>query len=633
MFGLATARPPILGAPTSQRSDRLVVRGGAAAWFLVTALLVAPGAVGAQPLLGLRWVVVCGLVAVGGLSVALPLERTPRGLQAAAAWLGIGMVLGVQLGFRSAASGTAMLVAFPLVWLAVRHSRRALLTGIVLTLVEALVAWQLIRPEGYAPVATGIAVLVALVMRGLGRQGDDALRFTSLAYTDFLTNCPNRRAWDREMPRLLAEAARRDRSLAVAVLDIDRFGAYNEDWGHAAGDRLLTDVATVLRFGQRSDPDAPGLSHIARIGADEFSLVIEGFTTSAASALVRGLEAELPAGCSVSVGIAFWNREELPGELLNRALRALGAAGRTSGGARMVVDEGAGSRAGSWLESVPAIVVRGEIESVYQPIRDLTTGLLIGYEALARPSGSPPDTEVEGMFAAARRLGISLELESLCQNAALAGAHRLLARGGSLFINVSIGALTEEGLQAMLGQLGAARLRPDQIVFEVNEQVTRLGRFADACAKYRRAGFRFAMDDVGEGLSTIEAIAVVRPEIIKIAKGLVSTADDPGSAAVIRGLVETARSLGGTIIAEGIESAEDGARMAALGATLGQGWALGAPARLREALVAARAEGHTGVGALVAELPPSSQPSAPQPEVSVFGAPSPTLASVRREPA
>jgi EAL domain-containing protein (putative c-di-GMP-specific phosphodiesterase class I) len=98
------------------------------------------------------------------------------------------------------------------------------------------------------------------------------------------------------------------------------------------------------------------------------------------------------------------------------------------------------------------------------------------------------------------------------------------------------------------------------------------------------------MDDVGEGLSTIEAIAVVRPEFIKAAKSLVVTADDAGSAAVIRGLVEVARSLGGEIIAEGLETREDCARMLGLGATLGQGWALGTPKRLRDVLAAGMVE-------------------------------------------
>ena len=286
------------------------------------------------------------------------------------------------------------------------------------------------------------------------------------------------------------------------------------------------------------------------------------------------METDLPAGCTVSVGIAFWDRQETADELMNRALRALSAAGKAMGGGRVVVDEGAGSRAAAGRSSSPPSSPASEIESVYQPTATSAPGRLIGYEALARPTGAPNETEVEGMFAAARRLGVSRELETLSQVSAMSGAHRLLASGGSLFINISVGASTDldHDLDVILGHLHDAALRPTQIVLEVNEQITRFGRFAEACARYRRAGFRFAMDDVGEGLSTIEAIAVVRPEFIKAAKSLVVSADDAGSAAVIRGLVEVARSLGGEIIAEGLETREDCARMRGLGAALGQGW-------------------------------------------------------------
>lgn len=587
MLGNVTAHPAIPRSPAPQRAERLMVRGAAAGWLLVAAALVIPGALGGRDPLGIRWSAVGALVAAALVAVALPLERVPRAVQAGAACAGIVMVLAVQLALQAAASDIALLVAPPLVWLATRHGWRALLAGIGVAAAAALAAWMVISADTYGVIAVVAAILLALGVKVLTRQGVEAIGFSSLAFTDPVTNCPNRRAWEFELPGRLQAVLSRDRTLAVAVLDLDRFTAYNEDWGHAAGDRLLTDVATGLRFAQTSDPDAPGLGYIARVGADEFGLVLEGLSAAEAGALVHRLE--LPAGCSVSLGIAFWDRHETAEELTGRALRALAAAERTGGG-RVVVDDGAGARVGSWLDVVPAIVARAEVESVYQPIRDLRSNRLVGYEALARPTGAPSELEVDGMFTAARRLGVSRELESICQNAALKGANRLLARGGSLFINVSVASLTDTGLAAMLEQLRDAHLRPTQVVLEVNEQVTRLDRFAQACALYRRAGFRFAMDDVGEGLSTIEALAAIEPEIIKIAKSLVSSADAPGSAAVIRGLVATTRSLGGRIIAEGIESAQDAARMLSLGATLGQGWALGTPARLREALVAAHAE-------------------------------------------
>jgi diguanylate cyclase (GGDEF)-like protein len=605
--------PPYASA--SQRPDRLAVRGAAVAWLVVAALLLLVGMWIQHSRIDALSSVPFVLLVLAALAAALPLERVPRAHQAVGAWAAILLVLGAQLSFRVSAVDVATLLALPLAWLALRHGSWAVAVGIALALVDCTVSLAVVG-DPYTAVATLAAIVAALTIRAMSGRGADQARFASVAYTDFLTTCPNRRALYTELPRRLAAAARRDLPLAVAVIDLDRFGAFNEDWGHTAGDRLLTDVATVLRFTQRSDPDAPGLAYLARVGNDEFAMVLEGLTTHGVAELVRDVESDLPSGCTVSVGIAFWDRQELADDLMNRALRALAAAGRGMGGGRVVVDEGAGSRARSWLESVPALVARHEIESVYQPIRDLTTARLIGYEALARPTGAPTNTEVEGMFHAARRLGVSRELETLCQVSAMSGARRLLARGGSLFINISVGAFTDpdRDLEVILGHLTDAGLEPTQIVLEVNEQITRFGRFAEACARYRRAGFRFAMDDVGEGLSTIEAIAVVRPEFIKVAKSLVDTADDTGSAAVIRGLVEVARSLGGEIIAEGLETRADCARMLGLGAVLGQGWALGTPRRLRDVLAAGQTEAAARNG--------RTEPDTP-------GRPSPVLAPVQ----
>lgn len=585
MFETGSWRAPIPYTAASQRPDRLAVRWAAASWLSLDAVLLLLAPWSAMNPGALRWVAAAALAVLALAAAALPLERIRRPRQAAGAWLAIVTVLGVEVAFRDHAGSATSIVLLPLVWLALRHGRRALAIGSGLALAVGA-AGVALTGDGYSAIVTVIAIFIGLVIKTRAGHGAEAARFDSVAYTDFLTNCPNRRAWDAEVPHRLAAAARRQAPLAIGVLDLDRFSAFNEDWGHTAGDRLLTDVATVLRFTQHSDPDTPGLTYLARVGSDEFALLIQGLSSGAAAELVRGIEGDLPSGSTVSVGIAFWDGEETAENLMNRALRALAAAGRGMGGGRVVVDEGAGARAGSWLESVPALVARREIESVYQPIRDLASGRLIGFEALARPTGAPTDTEVDGMFIAARRLGVSRELETLCQVSAMRGADRLLARGGSLFINISVGALTdpERDLEVILGHLVDANLAASEIVLEVNEQITRFGRFAEACALYRGAGFRFAMDDVGEGLSTIEAIAVVRPEFIKVAKSLVLTADDSGSAAVIRGLVETARSLGGEIIAEGLETPEDCARMLGLGAGLGQGWALGTPGRLPDVL-------------------------------------------------
>ncbi len=268
----------------------------------------------------------------------------------ALAWLGLAGIVALEIGLPPLAPEMGTLVAFPLLWFAVHSGWRSLLVAVALGVGASVAAFFVFSGGITAPVAAGVASLLAILIRLHGGGSDDAARFTSLAYTDFLTNCPNRRAWDRELPGHLTTAIERELPLAVAVVDLDRFSAYNEDWGHVAGDRLLTDVATVLRFSQRTDPGVPGLRYIARIGADEFALLIEGLTAAAASTLIADLEADLPAASTVTVGIAVWDRQETAEELVHRALRALSAAGRTMGGARVVVDEGAGSRPGSWLE-------------------------------------------------------------------------------------------------------------------------------------------------------------------------------------------------------------------------------------------------------------------------------------------
>ncbi|MDP9326104.1 MAG: EAL domain-containing protein, partial [Candidatus Dormibacteraeota bacterium] len=131
----------------------------------------------------------------------------------------------------------------------------------------------------------------------------------------------------------------------------------------------------------------------------------------------------------------------------------------------------------------------------------------------------------------------------------------------------------------MLLLLQWARRSPSTVVLEITERegVNDLPRFRQVLASYRQAGFRFAMDDVGEGHSTLEILAAGAPEFIKIANSLTRSADQPGPRAAVEALVTFAQSAGATVIAEGIESQADLDRMMELGAELGQGFLLGHP--------------------------------------------------------
>ena len=142
------------------------------------------------------------------------------------------------------------------------------------------------------------------------------------ARTDDLTGLPNRRAWDEELPRELARAARDSRPVCVAMLDLDRFKSFNDHRGHQAGDRLLKQAAAAWSSRlRRSDM-------LARYGGEEFSVLLPGCTLEDAEALVGRLRAGMPEGETVSAGIACWDETESVEEFVGRADSALYAAKR-----------------------------------------------------------------------------------------------------------------------------------------------------------------------------------------------------------------------------------------------------------------------------------------------------------------
>jgi EAL domain-containing protein (putative c-di-GMP-specific phosphodiesterase class I) len=202
-------------------------------------------------------------------------------------------------------------------------------------------------------------------------------------------------------------------------------------------------------------------------------------------------------------------------------------------------------------------------------------------EALGRPAGAGPDAGVEELFNAADRLGLGRDLDWVCRRAALQGA-RELPPGCPVFVNVSAGSLVDpvHGVDQMLLLLRWAERRPEEVVLEITERdaVHDLGRLTEVLGLYRDHGFRFALDDVGEGHSTFEVLAAATPEFLKVAGSLVRRVDSLGPRGAIDALVAFATTTGAEVIAEGLETAEAATKLRLLGVTLGQGFALGRPA-------------------------------------------------------
>ena len=403
------------------------------------------------------------------------------------------------------------------------------------------------------------------------------------ASTDHLTNLPNR----REFERIVAARPAQQR-YSILLADVDNLKMINDEYGHEAGDGVLRIVADVMRHGLRVRDT------VARIGGDEFAAFLPATDMATAAAIaeriveaMRGVASPFGAA-RISIGVADGESGANARDVWERADAALYSA-KTSGRNRVrasVQRAGPGSAAVRWGELATAVVEDRAVQSVYQPIVRFADRALIGYEALARRPGFP-DEHVEGLFSAAQRLGLSRDLDWLARRAAVDGA-RELPPGALLFVNVGVLALTDplHDIDQMFLLLNWAGRRPDEIVLELSEReaVTDRARLRAVLSSYRYHGFRFAIDDVGEGHSTIEVLATARPEFIKVA-GTLSRGPGPtvdGNVAAIAALVTFAGATGAVVIAEGLETVEDIELMTDLGVTAGQGFALGYPSALHQ---------------------------------------------------
>jgi len=228
------------------------------------------------------------------------------------------------------------------------------------------------------------------------------------------------------------------------------------------------------------------------------------------------------------------------------------------------------------------IMAEGLLYPVFQPIIDFRVRAILGYESLIRgPEGSPlrfPDA----LFAVAKRQGLARELEHQCREASLR-AFVALRLAGRLFLNVTPGCLLDERLmnghtRALLAELG---LPPNRIVIELteNQQITDMPGILDALVHYRGRGFQIAIDDLGEGFANLRMWSELRPEFVKIDKHFVlGIADDRIKYHFVRAMQDLAEICNASLVAEGIERAEDFTCIRDMGIACGQGYFIARPA-------------------------------------------------------
>ena len=421
----------------------------------------------------------------------------------------------------------------------------------------------------YSAVGMVFTVLFTIV---LYRQ-QSALQ--SLAETDSLTELTNHRGFQEALRSELRAAGARRSTVALVVLDLDDFKAINEHHGHPFGDGVLQGVAAQLRKSVRGGDTA------ARTGGEEFALILPGTDAGVAQDIaerVRIAIAQLaPAGseltCSAGVAVYPFDADDAA-SLLQLAEGALYWAKRSgkSRTRRFDPDHVRLSGDAPQRSEIERILRTRAIEPVFQPVASLTTGQLIGYEALARFPDAP-ERPPSTWFAQANACGLGPQLEAAAIQAALEVPGR--PRDTHLAVNVSPSALSTDVVRSVLSDDLSG------IVVELTEHEVYVGDslLADSLADLRERGARIAIDDAGAGYAGLKQVMWVRPDIVKLDLDLTRAIhSDPVRMALVESLVRFARRVGATVCAEGIEEHDDIEVLANLDVPWGQGYALGRPA-------------------------------------------------------
>ncbi|MEA2212567.1 MAG: hypothetical protein QOF83_2515 [Solirubrobacteraceae bacterium] len=415
------------------------------------------------------------------------------------------------------------------------------------------------------------------------------------ALHDPLTELPNRALFSDRLSVALDRARRTGAPVAVLFLDVDNFKQINDTLGHQAGDHLLTVLAA--RFRDMLRP----MDTVARFGGDEFTflfeeleseretiLIAERISRSARQPLTLG-DDESDVAVEVSIGIAIVTDPAVSPESVIRDADVAMYRAKELGGARFeLYDETARVRASRRIELENALrqaVERSELRVHYQPRVSLSgeTGL-IGFEALVRwehpERGLIP---AEEFVALAEDTGLIVPIGEWVLEQALAhiAGWRESRPGVTISVNLSARQLESPGLAAHLAaavrSIGA---EPGVLCLEITEDAVEHNRdmAARSLAALNAIGIKLALDDFGTGHSSVAGLRDLPLDSVKIDRSFVADlGSDPSASAVVGALVELGHALGLSVVAAGVETDVQLARLRDLGCDGAQGYLFSRP--------------------------------------------------------
>lgn len=256
------------------------------------------------------------------LVYVIPWHRLPRRVELVPPFSYLGLVLALKLYVGYPATLTVPLLLIPLFWIALHSARSELTFGFLAAagiLASSFSAAGFTSDEvRFALMSFVVSAIICFTTQNLVvTVRGQSKSLEALAHTDVLTGVANRREWDQQLPREIARAQRDKKELCVALIDLDFFKLFNDEFGHQAGDELLQEaVASWSKEMRVSDL-------LVRYGGEEFGVILPGCTLRHAAAIIDRLREVTPGGQTASAGVVSWNGVESADEMVARADAAL----------------------------------------------------------------------------------------------------------------------------------------------------------------------------------------------------------------------------------------------------------------------------------------------------------------------
>ncbi|AVO42777.1 EAL domain-containing protein [Simplicispira suum] len=424
-------------------------------------------------------------------------------------------------------------------------------------------------------------------------QREQELLLQRLAHYDALTDLPNRVLMARQLSDAMEQARTSGQLLGVAYLDLDGFKPVNDRFGHDAGDELLRCVARRLSAALRPQ------DCVARLGGDEFAILLPDLSSSedaqrALARLMEGISAPYSLqgetiGVTASIGYTLFPRDDADADTLLRhadqAMYAAKQAGRNRFHEFDAAQEREMLQMRAQIVHLREALAAGQFELYLQPKVDMRLGTVVGAEALARwnhpqrgvlsPGAFLPfieGTELETLFGAwVVDAGLTL-LDDFCK----AGLQFPLS------INIAAPHLQQKDFAPWMSeQLKAHPQAPVHLLdIEITEATAlfHLDRVAQTLRELRALGITISLDDFGTGYSSLTYLRRLPLNTLKIDQSFVSgMMDQAGDLAIVQGVIGLARSFGYKVIAEGVETEDQGQMLLQMGCAQAQGYFIARP--------------------------------------------------------